>query len=212
MVAATSSGCRQCNVRATAATLLTARLRCMEARMKTELQQALQELPAQLQTAAMLQLERYFAQPEWPAIPADMLPPLLRMLACSEFAGNVLQKEWAWLISRQDALRAPPDRGGTGRQRAGYRRQRSCAGRGQGGRFGACAIAISCTCCGANLPRRRRWRKRCCRFRRLPSNCCEPLRCMQKAPCRNDSAGFVMTTVRHFPSSSSAWASWVVAN
>lgn len=81
----------------------------MEAPITDDMQRALQDLPVQLQSAAMLPLERYFELPERPAIPADMLPPLVRLLACSEFAAAALQKDWAWLIAHRDELRAPPD-------------------------------------------------------------------------------------------------------
>ena len=93
---------------ASATTFLAARLRGMEPAANPNLQIALASLPDELQSVAMRQLERYFAPDDRPPIPDDMLGPLVRLLACSEYGGNTFQKEWAWLIAQRETLHLPP--------------------------------------------------------------------------------------------------------
>jgi glutamate-ammonia-ligase adenylyltransferase len=81
----------------------------MDPAANTNLERALLTLPAALQSVASRQLERWFSAADRPLIPDDMLPPLLRLLACSEYGANTFQKEWDWLFSQREALRSAPD-------------------------------------------------------------------------------------------------------
>lgn len=92
-----------------AATLLAARLRDMEPTANENLQNALLHLPAALQSVARRQLERLAPLLERSPIPDEMLEPLLRLLVCSEYAANTLQREWAWFFSQREALQSAPD-------------------------------------------------------------------------------------------------------
>ena len=94
---------------ASAATFLTARLRNMEPTPSTHVQRAPPPLPPELRAIALRQLDRYAEAADRPPIPDDMRDPLLRLLACSEYAAKTFQREWAWLLARREALQAAPD-------------------------------------------------------------------------------------------------------
>lgn len=97
---------------ASAATFLTARLCEMDATLTPSLQQKMLRLPPVLQDIALRQLERFSEAEDRPSIPDEMLEPLLRLLACSEYAANTFQREWEWLFAQRDLLQSPPDESG----------------------------------------------------------------------------------------------------
>jgi glutamate-ammonia-ligase adenylyltransferase len=80
----------------------------MEFQLDANIQRILATLPADLQGAAARQLERYQAAGDQPALPDDMLLPLLRLLACSEYGGNTFLREPDWLLSQRAALQSAP--------------------------------------------------------------------------------------------------------
>ena len=67
---------------------------------------AVNALPAALQDTAARWFERLAAQHGDAGIAADMVTPLAKLVAASEFGANTALKEWAWL--RTQDLSAPP--------------------------------------------------------------------------------------------------------
>jgi len=57
---------------------------------------ALHALPPVLRGEAENWFERWHEQHETANLPSDMIAPLCRVVACSEFAGAVLLRDWAW--------------------------------------------------------------------------------------------------------------------
>ena len=72
-----------------------------------KLQRAVEALPAELRLAATRALERLANVTDVAAIADEMTDTLVRLVACSEFAGNALVREWDWLSERRQALPGP---------------------------------------------------------------------------------------------------------
>ena len=81
----------------------------MEEQKNAAVQCAIEALPAELQTIASRQFERYDQSEAAPSIPDDMIGTLVRLVACSEFAANTFYKEAAWFVGQQQLLMLPPD-------------------------------------------------------------------------------------------------------
>ena len=69
----------------------------------------IEKLPLALQQFTRLQLQRIDALQDRAFVPEAMLATLVRMLACSEFAGKILLREVNWFVGQEDQLRRPPD-------------------------------------------------------------------------------------------------------
>ena len=81
----------------------------MEANQKAAVQRAIEALPAELQAIASRQLERYDTPDSGQLFPEDMIGTLVRMIACSEFAANTLNKEANWFVGQRQLLAERPD-------------------------------------------------------------------------------------------------------
>ena len=73
----------------------------MEANQKAAVQRAIEALPAELQAIASRQLERYDTPDSGRSFPADIIGTLVRLIACSEFAANILNKEANWFLGQR---------------------------------------------------------------------------------------------------------------
>ena len=69
----------------------------------------IEKLPLALQQFTRLQLQRIDALQDRAFVPEEMLPTLVRLLACSEFAGKILLREINWFVQQGDLLLRPPD-------------------------------------------------------------------------------------------------------
>ena len=81
----------------------------MQPQNNSNLQRAVEALPAELRAVAWRKLERFAAESEGQPIPDDMIVTLTRLCGCSEFGGNTFLKEWRWLFEQQKDLLVPPD-------------------------------------------------------------------------------------------------------
>lgn len=70
---------------------------------------AVAELPEALQTIATRWLERLDATHGIANLPRELTAPLMRLVACSEFAANTAIREWDWFVEQRDSLLMPPD-------------------------------------------------------------------------------------------------------
>ena len=68
-----------------------------------------EKLPLALQEFTRLQLQRIDALENRPFVPEDMLATLVRLLACSEFAGKIFLREVDWFLDQGEKLSRPPD-------------------------------------------------------------------------------------------------------
>lgn len=68
---------------------------------------AIEQLPEPLRAPTSLWLERLFSDDR--KIPAAQLENLIRVIACSEFAAQVLQKEWSWFVDNVAGFETVPD-------------------------------------------------------------------------------------------------------
>ncbi len=75
----------------------------MEVNQNAAVRRSIEALPAELQTVASRQFER-FEQ----SFPEDMIGTLVRLIACSEFAANTLFKEADWFVGQRQVLAQPP--------------------------------------------------------------------------------------------------------
>ncbi len=69
----------------------------------------IEKLPLELREYTRLQLERIDALDERPFVAEEMLATLVRLLACSEFAGKIFLREADWFLAQGDLLLRPPD-------------------------------------------------------------------------------------------------------
>lgn len=67
------------------------------------------ELPYALQQPVELWFERLSEQGEFEGLRAGLLAPVARVVACSEFAGKTLLREWPWFIANVASFETPAD-------------------------------------------------------------------------------------------------------
>lgn len=82
----------------------------MEQANNRQVERELDALPAVLRSSTARVLENFLACGFVDRVPASRLQPLVRMLACSEFAATVLQRETDWFLQQGALLDEPPDR------------------------------------------------------------------------------------------------------
>ncbi|MCH7820594.1 MAG: bifunctional [glutamate--ammonia ligase]-adenylyl-L-tyrosine phosphorylase/[glutamate--ammonia-ligase] adenylyltransferase [Proteobacteria bacterium] len=70
---------------------------------------AISELPENLQSIVLRWFERHNAVYKGREIPQDMIAPLSRVVACSDFAARTALKEWPWLEEHRLALQEQPE-------------------------------------------------------------------------------------------------------
>lgn len=75
--------------------------------MKASVDRSISELPAILQPAARLWVEQVIEDGH--TIPDDLIAPLLRCVACSEFAATTLRREFPWFIANAATFAQPAD-------------------------------------------------------------------------------------------------------
>ncbi len=68
----------------------------------------IEKLPLELREFTRLQLQRIDALDDRPFVAEEMLATLIRLLACSEFAGKIFLREMDWFLSQGDLLSRPP--------------------------------------------------------------------------------------------------------
>jgi glutamate-ammonia-ligase adenylyltransferase len=68
-------------------------------------------LPQALREPTALWFERLEAQHGIPSLPEAVAGQLVRLVACSEFAGGVLLREWDWFVASFKSFVEPPDSG-----------------------------------------------------------------------------------------------------
>ena len=85
----------------------------MEVNQNAAVQRAIEALPAELQTIASRQFERFeqlrSRGEDGQPFPEDMIGTLVRLVACSEFAANTLFKEADWFVGQRQVLAHRPD-------------------------------------------------------------------------------------------------------
>lgn len=67
----------------------------------------IEQLPESLRAPTSLRLERLLELEG--EVPLAQLPKLIRVIACSEFAAKVLQRQWSWFVANVDSFGAAPD-------------------------------------------------------------------------------------------------------
>jgi len=77
--------------------------------MHVNLERALATLPEQLREIVAHQLQQYFAVAERQPIADELVQPLVRLLACSEYGSKVFQRESDWLFAQRSMLQKAPD-------------------------------------------------------------------------------------------------------
>jgi glutamate-ammonia-ligase adenylyltransferase len=75
--------------------------------MGNSVDQHIEFLPETLKPGVRLWFERMMDQGN--AIPVEMAAPVARVIACSEFAGGVLQREYSWFIEHAASFSTPGD-------------------------------------------------------------------------------------------------------
>ncbi len=65
------------------------------------------EIPEQLQPVTNLWFEKL--DDEGIVVPEALTAPLTRVVACSEFAGKALQREWSWFVENVSSFANPPN-------------------------------------------------------------------------------------------------------
>ena len=75
--------------------------------MGNSVEQHIEFLPEALRPGVRLWFERMADQGT--EIPVELRAPAARIIACSEFAGTVLQREYSWFIENVASFSAPPD-------------------------------------------------------------------------------------------------------
>ena len=80
----------------------------MEVTLNSTSLAAIRSLPENLQSIALRWFERYDAAYKGREIPQDMIAPLTRVVACSDFAASTALKEWPWREGDREALQRPP--------------------------------------------------------------------------------------------------------
>jgi glutamate-ammonia-ligase adenylyltransferase len=81
----------------------------MDAQLNKRTAQAVSELPPELHDVATMWLEQLEADRDSSDVLASTIEPLVRLVACSEFAAKTVMREWEWFTQHQDSLEQPPD-------------------------------------------------------------------------------------------------------
>ena len=87
----------------------TARLRVMTDSSRNDLVPVIDALPSELREPVSLWLKRLQERYDPVAIPAGMTTTLVRTVAASEFAANLLLKDWPWFLDSAAQLSEVPD-------------------------------------------------------------------------------------------------------
>ena len=74
-----------------------------------KISRAVDALPVTLQDIASLWFERLVEDRDCRELGAEMIAPLAKIVACSDFAAKTLLREWKWFVAEQASLHAPPD-------------------------------------------------------------------------------------------------------
>lgn len=72
---------------------------------------ALKALPAPLHATVSLWFERHDELYPGTSVPSEMIEPLARLVAVSDFAASTSLKEWHWLVEQRELLHRVPDPG-----------------------------------------------------------------------------------------------------
>ncbi len=81
----------------------------MDDSTQAEIDAVVQALPGPLRSVTTRWFERLQERYPDSKLPAGSVSPLARAVAASEFAGNVLLREWDWFVASYAKLEAPPD-------------------------------------------------------------------------------------------------------
>ena len=81
----------------------------MEVPPSNKISQAVDALPVELRNIASLWFERLVRHHDCRELGDEMLAPLAKLVACSDFAAKILLREWQWFIVEQASLHTPPD-------------------------------------------------------------------------------------------------------
>jgi glutamate-ammonia-ligase adenylyltransferase len=81
----------------------------MDAPLKDKTVQAVSKLPAELRDVATRWFEQLEADRNSSDVLADTIGPLVRLVACSEFAAKTVMREWEWFTQHQESLQQFPD-------------------------------------------------------------------------------------------------------
>lgn len=83
----------------------------MEGALPSEFVKAKQALPEELQRSVQQWLDQVAASHSLSELPGDAAQSLVRLVACSEFAGSVVLKQWRWFVDRHSSFSAISDSG-----------------------------------------------------------------------------------------------------
>jgi glutamate-ammonia-ligase adenylyltransferase len=81
----------------------------MEVPPGNKISQAVDALPVELRSIASLWFERLLEDHDCRELGDEMLAPLAKLVACSDFAAKILLREWQWFVAEQASLHTPPD-------------------------------------------------------------------------------------------------------
>jgi glutamate-ammonia-ligase adenylyltransferase len=81
----------------------------MDAQLFERTAQAVSELPPELHDVATRWFEQLEADRDSSEVLANTIEPLVRLVACSEFAARTIMREWEWFTRHQDSLQQLPD-------------------------------------------------------------------------------------------------------
>ena len=81
----------------------------MDAQLSERTAQAVSELPPELHDVATRWFEQLEAERDSSDVLASTIEPLVRLVACSEFAAKTVMREWRWFTQHQSSLQQPPD-------------------------------------------------------------------------------------------------------
>ena len=81
----------------------------MDAQLNERTAQAVSELPPELHDVATRWFEQLEADHDSSEVLANTIEPLVRLVACSEFAARTVMREWRWFAQHQDSLQQLPD-------------------------------------------------------------------------------------------------------
>ncbi len=71
---------------------------------------ATRALPGELQAVAGRWFDRLEKEQHHHGLSGDVIPALARLVACSDFAANILLREWTWFVEAQGSIGDVPDR------------------------------------------------------------------------------------------------------
>jgi len=81
----------------------------MDVPLNERIAQAVAELPTELRDEAARWFEQLATDHDYSGLQADTIEPLVRLVACSQFAAKTVMRDWKWFTGHQETLQQVPD-------------------------------------------------------------------------------------------------------